>query len=511
MSQVGKYELIQRIASGGMADIFLARISHGLNSGDLVALKLIRREVSDDNQYVSMFLDEARLAILLDHSSIVKTFEYGNEELQYFMAMEYISGCDLQTFMKQVAASGEQLSEAFVLSIISLVSKGLAYSHQLFDHDGTHLNIVHRDISPQNILLTFDGAVKLIDFGIAKRSNRESESQAGALKGKYGYMSPEQVVGGHITQSSDIFSLGVLSFELLTQERLFQGASDFSVLQKIRYAEIAKPSIVCPTLSPSVEAFLLKALQLDPVNRYESMDAMSQAIDQLLREVGYASPEEIAFQARKYLTAQFEDSRALVKRARAGEGMPKKGRGRFEATAVSRPEKFELEDTFDESSHIILEANSDFQSLSEKALSPLDFAPTEPATPLPERRVNTEKTRIFHGFRSSRQKQRELVLMMGAIVFAGVMLFGTWALLKDSISLDSKKSGLVVVTNPPKAKVLLNGTELGITPFSSRTIEPGIHELILQHQGYQDLEYTIEINEDGILQLDFSLLPKTKP
>ena len=502
MSQVGKYELIHRIASGGMADIYLARISHGLSRGDLVALKLIRREVADDNQYVSMFLDEARLAILLDHPSIVKTFEYGNQGLQYFMAMEYIAGCDLKTFIKHVLKSGEKISEAFALSVLSMVSKGLAYAHQLSDPDGTYLNIVHRDISPQNILLTYDGEAKLVDFGIAKRSNRQSESHAGALKGKYGYMSPEQVVGGHITQSSDIFSLGVLAFELLTQETLFEGASDYSVLQKIRYAEIRSPSVVCPTLSPSVEAFLLKALQLEPSDRYSSMGAMSEAIDQLIREIGYVSPEEIAFQLTKHLPAQLEESQALLKRAQFSEETRNHRLGRSENTAVSRPDKTEDDDTLDEIQHVIIESNPDFQDRSKSAIPSVK----RKASPQ-ERRVNTEKTQEFETLRSGRRRRREISLMAAAVVLAGGLLLGTWAFLHGKTDRGSRNTGLVVVTNPPRAKVLLNGNELGITPFSSRTVQPGIHELVLKHQGYQDLEYTIEIDEDGILQLDFSLLP----
>jgi serine/threonine protein kinase len=238
----GKYYLLERINVGGMAEVFKAKTFGVEGFERLLAVKRILPNIAEDEEFIAMFIDEAKIAVQLQHANIAQIFDLGKVEDSYFIALEYVPGKDLRSIFDRLRGRGEVMTIQQACHIIMQVCEGLDYAHNKRDAQGRELHLVHRDISPQNVLIGYDGEVKLIDFGIAKAAGKASKTQAGILKGKFGYMSPEQVRGLPIDRRSDIFSVGIVLYELLTNERLFVGESDFSTLEKVRNVEIMPPS-----------------------------------------------------------------------------------------------------------------------------------------------------------------------------------------------------------------------------------------------------------------------------
>jgi serine/threonine protein kinase len=265
----GKYLLLERINVGGMAEIFTAKAFGVEGFERILAIKKILPTMAEDEEFITMFIDEARISVLLNHANIVHIHELGIHEDTYFIAMEYVPGRDLRTFLERYRRRKEIMPTAQAVFIASKICEGLDYAHRKKDARGQDLNIIHRDISPQNILVSYEGEVKLIDFGIAKATNRSQKTQAGILKGKFGYMSPEQVRGLPIDRRSDIFAVGVILYEMLTGERLFVGESDFSTLEKVRNADVPMPRQFNPNISAGLEKVLMKALAGEVENRYQ--------------------------------------------------------------------------------------------------------------------------------------------------------------------------------------------------------------------------------------------------
>jgi serine/threonine protein kinase len=265
----GKYELLQRINVGGMAEVFKARLAGSDQPDRFYAIKRILPSIAEDSDFINMFIDEAKLSLKLQHPNIAFTHEHGEANGTYYIAMEYIAGKDLRTVFERLRKQGKSVPPELAAYVVSRVAAGLDYAHTKKDEDGHSLDIVHRDISPQNVLLSFDGDVKIIDFGIAKAANKIQRTQVGILKGKFGYMSPEQVAGKEIDSRSDLFSLGVVLYEMLAGERLFVGANDHSVLDKVRSAEIPALSVVKKDLQPALERIVSQALTKEPSIRYQ--------------------------------------------------------------------------------------------------------------------------------------------------------------------------------------------------------------------------------------------------
>lgn len=276
--RLGRYLLLERINQGGMADVYLGKL-FGVGGADhILALKCIKPEVLVDPGFVSMFMDEAKLCVQLDHPNIVRAHEFGRAGGNYFIALEYVPGRDVRALFERVRSLNRALPVELALHIVTQVLEGLEYAHRKTDSAGVSLKLVHRDVSPQNVLISYEGAVKLIDFGIADTRTQTVGTEPGVVRGKYGYMSPEQVRGEPLDVRSDVFSAGILLYELLTMQRLFSGSSDFSILDKVRYAEVLPPSLVSPIVSPELEAVVLRALAARPDDRFASAAAMRDAL-----------------------------------------------------------------------------------------------------------------------------------------------------------------------------------------------------------------------------------------
>ncbi len=279
----GQYEIIEKIASGGMAELYKARRTGVEGFQKIVAIKKILPHLADDEEFVTMFADEAKLAAQLNHPNIIHIYDLGKIQAGgYFIAMEHVDGRDLRSIEQSGHAHSVQLPVPLAVYIASKVASALDYAHRRRDAEGHELNIVHRDVSPQNILISYEGDIKLCDFGIAKAASKASKTQSGALKGKIQYMSPEQAWGKPIDRRSDLFSLGVVLHELLTGERLFRGDTDITVLEKVRSAEVIPPSRMNPEVPTNLDAVVLKALAKDPDERYANASDLLRDLDSVL-------------------------------------------------------------------------------------------------------------------------------------------------------------------------------------------------------------------------------------
>src|SRR4051794_1445723 len=243
-----------------MAEIFLARVSGLPGFHKMVVIKRILPQLATKTDFVEMFLDEARIAATLQHPNVVQMYDVGVVDGNYFIAMEYLHGEDVRSLMKSLFRQEKKLPVEHALNIVIGVASGLHYAHEKVGFDGTRLEIVHRDVTPQNIIVTYDGAVKLLDFGIAKASNRFGETRFGTLKGKVPYMSPEQCRGEPLDRRSDIFSLGIMLYELTLGRRLFKGKSDFELLKQIVEGTVPPPRELEPDYAPALEAIVMRAL-----------------------------------------------------------------------------------------------------------------------------------------------------------------------------------------------------------------------------------------------------------
>jgi serine/threonine protein kinase len=285
----GRYRLLDKIASGGMADIFRGVAVGAQGFERVVAIKRIREEASQVTDIGEMFADEARVSALLEHPNIVQVYDFGAVEGNYYIAMEYLRGRNLDEVLRALRGVGERLAPALAVFIAGEVARGLAYAHGFRDKRGRRMDIIHRDISPANIMLLHAGAVKLLDFGIARVTSELrmaiTRGRGGALKGKSPYVSPEQIVGDEVDARSDIFALGAVLWEALTGHRLFTGESDLDTMEAVMHSEIRRPSELVPGLPSALDHIVLTALARDVRYRYDSADQMAADLEAVMRSL----------------------------------------------------------------------------------------------------------------------------------------------------------------------------------------------------------------------------------
>ena len=280
----GKYTIIKKIASGGMADILLASELSPTGFGRFCVIKRALSKFSENEEFKDMFKNEGKVACNLKHKNITTIHEFGIEKNQFFLAMEYISGKNLREFIKKLQARNKPISIPSIIYIIKEVSAGLNYAHNAIDtNTGQPLNIIHRDVSPQNIMLTFDGQIKLIDFGIAKIADTNL-TRAGHLKGKFSYMSPEQASGHELDVRADIFCLGIIFWELLTNKRLFASNNELVSLKKVRNCDIPDAKKINPNIPSKLIEILNKTLSKNKASRYSSAAKLEQDLNLFLNK-----------------------------------------------------------------------------------------------------------------------------------------------------------------------------------------------------------------------------------
>ena len=289
MGALGKYELLNQIAVGGMAELCLARQKGVEGFEKLVVIKRILPSLKREPRFVQMFLDEAKLAAQFNHPNIIQIFDLGQEGDEFFIAMEFIHGPDLLTLVKKCNKLNRRIPVELVVRIFSCVLSGLHYAHTYKGSDNRPIGIVHRDISPPNIIISFDGGVKVVDFGIAKARSQISTTIPGQVKGKHAYMSPEQCRGLDLDARSDVFTVGINLFELLTWQRLFRRDHERDTFQAITMEPLPLPSSICPSLDKGLEAIILKALERDRERRFASAMEMQIALEDWVHSQGLRS------------------------------------------------------------------------------------------------------------------------------------------------------------------------------------------------------------------------------
>lgn len=276
---VGRYALFDEIAAGGMATVHLGRLVGQVGFSRTVAVKRLHPQYAKDADFVSMFVDEAKLASRIQHPNVVSTLDVVKTDEELFLVMEYVQGESLSKLVRQTARAGERIPINVVLSVMSGMLHGLHAAHEAKSENREPLNLVHRDISPQNVLVGVDGVARVLDFGVAKAQVRSGATKDGQMKGKLSYMSPEQLNGLEVDRRSDIFAAGIVLWEALAGRRLFAGADTGEILGKVLNSEIPTPRSIVPEIPESVSAVVMKALERDPTERYQTAREFAVAIE----------------------------------------------------------------------------------------------------------------------------------------------------------------------------------------------------------------------------------------
>ena len=283
-----RYKVLEKIASGGMAEVFRAE-SAGLEGfKKTVAIKRVLPHLSEKKQFIGMFLDEARLSAHLSHSNCVQVFDIGVGDNTYFIVMEFVDGADLKAVIEHQKKTGKPfpLEEACLICV--RLCEGLSYAHELVDAKGQNLGIVHRDMSPPNVLITRHGEVKIVDFGLAKANSQLEQSEPGIIKGKFSYLSPEAALGHPVDARTDIFAIGIILWELLAGRRLFIGESDLETVRQVQAARVPSIRRLNPQVPPELDAMVAKALARDPNQRYQAARDLGRDLNSIMFHFGRA-------------------------------------------------------------------------------------------------------------------------------------------------------------------------------------------------------------------------------
>ena len=442
---IGRYTLLTRIAIGGMAEIWLAR-QKGLEGFEkVVVIKRIADAYSSDATFVEMFLDEARIAAQLDHPNIVQIHDLGEHRGAYYIAMEYLHGEDLAMTVRSGAKGGERLPYHLAAQIISHAAEGLASAHQKVGLDGKPLSIVHRDVSPQNIFVTYEGVVKVLDFGVAKAANRASHTQGGQVKGKFGYMAPEQARGDDLDGRADVWSLGVVLFEAVTVSRLWDPKAETNrMLRELMMGETPMP--LARTRNPDVpaelEEIIAKALARDPRHRYQSANELRAALDRWMHGGGGSSATvDLSAYMRRVFAERIGRKSALIESARSGEIKF------FKVPEALKPD-------------------------------------TENSMPGVTVLVPDEK-------KGPRGRPPLAVMAALGVVAAALVIGGIWLL----SARPPAPPILEVDTEPPGARIEIDGVDVGVAPFRSTTLPPGKHVVLAMVEGRQEQAKTVTLTD----------------
>ncbi len=310
MSEQQRYRVLKRLASGGMAEVFVAESAGIEGFRKQVAIKRVLPQLSKKQQFIEMFLDEARLSAHLSHSNVVSVFDIGVGDGTYFIVMEYVDGADLKAVMDYTKKLGRPVPVEVAVYVATRICQGLAYAHEL-KSEGKSLQIIHRDITPANVLITRYGEVKIVDFGLAKASSQLAASDAGVIKGKFGYLAPETVMEKPVDQRVDVFAVGIILWEMLSGKRLFLGDTDFATVRLVRDAVIPALPQINRDVSPELDALVKRALARDPDARYQTAKDLGHDLTRYLFRLGHPVSDD--------------DVAELVRSAMGGGAMPVDG------------------------------------------------------------------------------------------------------------------------------------------------------------------------------------------
>jgi serine/threonine protein kinase len=551
----GKYLLLERINVGGMAEIFLARSRgvHGFKR--ILAIKKILPTMAEDEEFIAMFVDEARIAAELSHAGIVQIFELGKFEDDYYIAMEFVHGKDMRFIQERLARERRPIPVSLASWIVLKICEALDYAHTKKDPSGRPLGIIHRDVSPQNVIISYEGEVKICDFGIAKAANRSQKTQAGVLKGKFGYMSPEQVRGLPLDGRSDIFTVGTLFYEMVTLERLFVGESDFSTLEKVRNADVVPPSTYNRDVPEELEEIILRALSKEVEDRFQSTAEFGDAVQAFMLKNEISSAREISnFMKEKFAVELEAELRRLDEYQELPEADLQVPEGSLRpGLSPAEPDNVDLD------AKTLIFASSEVGPEKPKKLAPPPIPKSRrsspPANPSPSAEASPElldaKTMIFQdpdiqpeediselptkgvmdrpdlrlietgtadgvpraGGARTRSLREKLFFPMAVFValLLGWSLFVTTRLQQRRPVAVSPE--LELITWPSTdVKVFLDDTQVASdTPFIARDMTPGVHSLRVERKGYEQVEKRFELSTGTRMVMELSLKKTALP
>lgn len=506
-TQYGKYFLLDRIAVGGMAEVFKAKAFGVRGFERILVIKRILPHLSRDEEFVEMFVDEAKIAVELTHANICQVSDLGKIGDNYFIAMEYINGKDLRAILKKCYTAKTSLSIPQAIYVALEICKGLDYAHRKIDTlTGKPLNLIHRDISPQNIMISYHGDIKIVDFGIAKTESKLHRTQAGVLKGKFGYMSPEQAAGLELDQRTDIFSTGIILYEMLTGRRLFLGETDFETLEAIKTCNIPLPSKYRPEVSQELEQALLKALAKEREDRYEAAQDFQAALSKIFYN-SYAdfTTKDLSRFLRGLFKAEIDQEQETLKRAM--DALPPDQVAAVTTAAEAAVDR-------------LIEPSGEHSSLQKpKTTLP---TPASDSYTKPSLFVDSVYTKTKSLFSKPWTRLIIFLLVPAALVF----LF--WNLIQSPKSgktppkpLPTPTLAVIEITsNPPGANLKLDGESKGETPLSLKLATKKIYEIQLEKPGYQafldqvflsDEQTTFNFNLEKALPLHGALYVESIP
>ena len=310
--KIGGYEVVARLKAGGMATLYLARRDGAAGFARHVAIKVVHPHLAHDDTFVKMFVDEAKLSARIEHPNVVHVEELGEDAGRYFIVMEYVHGCSLAQLERALAKLQRRLSIDLAVLLAMKVAEGLHAAHEATSDDGEPLGVVHRDVSPQNVLLAYKGYVKLIDFGIAKARGRAQETATRTLKGKLRYMAPEQAFGRRVDRRTDVYALGIVLWELLTMRKLFDGDDDFALLEKVRNPRVPPPSKYAPDVAPALDAAVLWALSATPDDRPPTAQAFRARLAEAAPSASSIGAEQLAELLTAVMSDEIERERQVL-------------------------------------------------------------------------------------------------------------------------------------------------------------------------------------------------------
>lgn len=470
-TSVGRYRLLRSIARGGMGELHLAEVEGVGGWRKRVALKTVLPHLADDPEFVDRFLDEARIAGRLSHANIVPVFDCGHQDGTYFLAMEYVDGWDVRHLLKTLRARDERLPLPYALRIAREVAEALAYAHALKDDEGRALEIVHRDVTPANILVSRAGDVRLTDFGVAAARGRLSRTSTGQLRGTFYYMSPEQAAGRPLDGRSDIFSVGALLYELVSGVRAFDGDHEVAVLGRVQRGDVRPLAEVAPDLDAGVVALIERALTVDVAERTESARALADALNALLAE-----REEPAGRAdfARWLAATLPNKPAPVRagpslddvlnaqldqRGRTPTGSQRSGSGAAAATPPA-----------------------------------VTVTRSSPA-PLAESGLGAAPITATHAPTGGRSSAALLGVLFGAALVAAALAW--WPQAQGELDVRSEPNG---------AQVFVDGVAVGVTDLTL-ALAPGTYAVRWQLDAYAPEERTVEVSRDARAETHVALAP----
>ena len=535
MQGFGRYVLLRKLAAGGMAEIFLAKQTGISGFERLVVIKRILPQLSGNREFITMFLDEARTAAQLTHPNVVQIYDMGQIDESYYIAMEYIHGEDLRRVYNQEVQRGSRIPVHFAAHLVAQAAHGLDYAHRKVDISGTPLGLVHRDISPQNLLVSYDGHVKVVDFGVAKAAKNEALTRSGVLKGKYSYMSPEQAQGLRIDSRTDVFALAVVLYEVTCGERLFKRAVEMETLQAVIACEVTPPSKLDPAYPKELERIILKALSKNPTRRHATAGELARDLEEFVRtgekmigatELGEYLQELFADKLAEELlmgSQMWEEEHTDVGRKRQQQ----KAHGRGEAgirSHVSDPgTTYESEELEEVSAVEVSQMAMGRPALTEQtaldghletAPETLPIASTQPVTDIIQEQGDpqTVAARPPRGQATMNEAVPRRSIWAAVLGVIALLAGGVWVAASGVFDAPKQSGPITIESRPDGATIFLDGLKLAglLTPITlERPLAPGPHHVRLERDGFEDVEGTLfaRAGEKATFELDLHAVP----